>query len=168
MGFHQLFQEAAIVGNKHSGHVPSMLQWKGNHLTFIFQQQLYKKVVVGHDRNSRSRSMEDTKQTTTKTRWRHQDGSTGDITKVISKFTKWASYWGLYWVLLASFSWHIWSERNRKLRQKILRPPEQIIKEATKDISIFLNVASFKKSNQSLVELNLQKAWGKHSEANIL
>lgn len=80
---------------------------------------------------------------------------------------QWAGCYGLHWALLALLSFHIWSERNKRLRQhstQTERPPEQILKAIVKDIGNFFNVTSFKKSNHTLVEINVQKTW----EANIL
>lgn len=83
-----------------------------------------------------------------------EDIRIGDIT----------SCWGVHWALLAAISWFIWCERNRRQRQHDLRPPEVIVKEAIKDVSIYLNTASFNKSNQSLIDKNAHNSW----EANIL
>lgn len=47
----------------------------------------------------------------------------------------------------ACWSAHIWKERYNQAHQ------------ATKDISIFLNVTFFKKPNHTLVEKNVQNTW---------
>lgn len=52
----------------------------------------------------------------------------GDITEVIQKFT------AGHWDILASLTWHIWKERNNRLRNYTLRLPEKILEDSNKDI----------------------------------
>lgn len=44
-------------------------------------------------------------------------GRIGDAMESIEKFTHNASFWGTHWLVLGFLSWHIWRERNRRLKQ---------------------------------------------------
>lgn len=84
----------------------------------------------------------------------------GDITEATLRFTiNIGCCWGVHWDLLTGISWHIYGERNRRLRQytlRVLRPLEAILKKTIKNVSM-----SF---SQSLIEQNGHNTW----EANIL
>lgn len=44
----------------------------------------------------------------------------GDIIEDIGSYP----YWGLHWVVLTAFTWHIWGERNRKYKENRSKPLE--------------------------------------------
>lgn len=52
------------------------------------------------------------------------------------KFTYIVSCWGTHWSLLGSLAWQVWNERNRRLKQYTLKPPEIVCKNILRDVSI--------------------------------
>lgn len=54
----------------------------------------------------------------------HSNVCIRDIIGACQKYTQHSACWGLHWNMLGSLSWHLWAERNRRLKNQTLRPPE--------------------------------------------
>lgn len=59
-------------------------------------------------------------------------GPNRGTSKVHSLFHPWGLLWNTIWCL----AWHIWTDRNRRVKKHTLRPPEMLLKEVIKDICL--------------------------------
>lgn len=60
----------------------------------------------------------------------------GDLIEACQRFSHKSPPWDLLWNSLECTVWYLWSERNRRLKQHTLRPPEVLPREITKETSL--------------------------------
>lgn len=88
----------------------------------------------------------------------------GDMMEIIERFTHKPAVGGTYWLTLGSLSWHKWSERNRRLKQCTLSPPEIVSKEILRDASTIYGtdyggITLYKISNLLQIEIQAIILW---------
>lgn len=49
-----------------------------------------------------------------------------DLIDGIEGFKKKSSCWGLHWIVLSTFVWHVWSERNRCYKEGETKPANNV------------------------------------------
>jgi len=88
----------------------------------------------------------------------------GDLTEAAQKITHHSPPWGLLWNAIGCLSEHIWTERNKRYRQHVRRPPEVVLKEVIKDISLSFDSEYYKKSCCHPLGTSMIEVW----ETNLL
>lgn len=133
------------------------IMWEGpwDHQPPVFNREILKKYPNKNHRIPESGNLENLQLPTTKAltltiltlEW-----ETLRIYEACQKLVNHSPTWGLHWNILVGLTWHILSERNRRLRQQTLRPPELLLQEIIMNSSLSFRVEIFKKSYGSQLE----------------
>lgn len=83
----------------------------------------------------------------------------GDLTKACQRLMHHSPHYGLLWNALGTLPWHIWFERNRRLKQHMFRPSEILFKEIIRDISRFFSPENYRKSCCLPLEIATMQKW---------
>lgn len=88
-----------------------------------------------------------------------RDLQVGEVIKGIHRFKKHTPCWGLSWITLSAFTWHVWLEQNRRFRQDERKTVVIIFKLMISDIDIIYSSSKFKDTPQSSLEAGATKSW---------